>query len=94
MIEAINAIEALDLFWFVRRCDIDDPSKEYRAVVWQGVSQGNLMVSAESGSPTTALALAGRAACRQLGLAEPPPIIIALPAQGAVYPRGSQGGAL
>jgi hypothetical protein len=70
MIEAINAIEALGLFWFVRRCDVLDPEHHYRAVVWQGIGQGNLMVSAESGSPTTALALAGRAACRALGLRE------------------------
>lgn len=93
MIEAINAIEALGLFWSCRRCDVDNPEQTYRATVWQGLkADGDIAVSALAGSPTTALALAGRAACRGLGLVEPPPIVIALPEKGAVYPSGSQGG--
>jgi hypothetical protein len=98
MIETINAIEAMGLFWSLRRRDTQPP--DYRAVIWSAlINDPEFCLSAEASSPTLALANAFAVAKRALGVPEGPPVPVTVPEAGAkyrqtVHPKGSQGPAM
>lgn len=84
MIEIINEIEALGLYWSLRTRVIEP--KDYHAVIW--FADGS--VGSSDTSPALALANTLALARREFGL---PARVerLARPEPGTVYPRGSQG---
>lgn len=78
MIETINSIEALSLFWMVRRVDTGLEKPLYKAAVWEGKA-GHVMVTEEAFSPSIALGLAFEVAKRELNLPKGPPVPFTLP---------------